>query len=199
MHLRRSCSFGDWRRRIYWNSFRLAERMLFGHTWCSPWWCSGGERLSERCSLQTACGLLTGWACPSPGPRRLLPHPEPVFWFSSAMPWPGKPAGADPDCREKNPGASRGLGKKTNNKTPRRLHPRTQGAPEVFSSLRTLVVEFVGQVGDEGLEVSELQWTPHILVGVGVKGVEVHPEGPREENWVLENKKVSFPPLCPGP
>lgn len=39
------------------------------------------------------------------------------------------------------------------------------------------MVEFVGQIRDEVLEVGELQRTPHLLISVGVKGVEVHPEG----------------------
>lgn len=76
---------------------------VFSHTWCSPWWCWGGERWLGRCSLQTACGLLTVWACLSPDPQQLSPRPEPVFWFFSAGPWPGTPAGADPDCRDKHP------------------------------------------------------------------------------------------------
>lgn len=39
------------------------------------------------------------------------------------------------------------------------------------------MVEFVRQIRDKVFEVSELQRTPHFLIGVGVKGVEVHPEG----------------------
>lgn len=50
-------------------------------------------------------------------------------------------------------------------------------APQVFASLRAFMVELVRQIGDKVLEVSELQRTPHLLVGVGVEGVKVHPQG----------------------
>lgn len=48
------------------------------------------------------------------------------------------------------------------------------------------MVELVGQIGDKVLEVSELQRAPHLLVGVGVKGVEVHPQGAREQHGILD-------------
>lgn len=47
------------------------------------------------------------------------------------------------------------------------------------------MVELVGQIGDKVLEVSELQGAPHFLVGVGVEGVEVHPQGAREQHRIL--------------
>lgn len=39
------------------------------------------------------------------------------------------------------------------------------------------MVEFVRQIRDKVFEVSELQRTPHLFVGVSVKGVKIHPEG----------------------
>lgn len=39
------------------------------------------------------------------------------------------------------------------------------------------MVEFIWQIRDKVLEVSELQRTPHLFVRVGVEGVKVHPQG----------------------
>lgn len=71
------------------------------NTLYSPWWCWGGERWWGRCSLQTVCGLLTGWVCPSPGPQQPWPRPKPRSWFFSVRLWPGRRAGADPGCTDK--------------------------------------------------------------------------------------------------
>lgn len=49
------------------------------------------------------------------------------------------------------------------------------------------MVEFVWQIGDEILEVSELQGAPHFLVGVGVKWVKVHSQGAREQHRILDD------------
>jgi len=66
--------------------------------------------------------------------------------------------------------------------------------PEVFSSLWAFVVEFVGQFRHKVFEVSELQRTPNFFIRVGIKRIEVHPEGAWEQHWVLGEKmeKVSY-------
>lgn len=59
------------------------------------------------------------------------------------------------------------------------------GVPEVFAPFRAFVVEFIRQIGDKVFEVRQLQRTPHLLICVGVKWVEVHAEGAREQHRVL--------------
>lgn len=61
-------------------------------------------------------------------------------------------------------------------------------SPEVFPSFWAFMVEFVRQIGDKVLEMSELQGTPHFLIRVGVEGIKVHAEGAWEQHRVLGKK-----------
>ena len=50
------------------------------------------------------------------------------------------------------------------------------------------MVELVRQIRDKVFEVGELQRTPNLFVGVGVKGIKVHAEGAGEQHRVLRER-----------
>ena len=58
--------------------------------------------------------------------------------------------------------------------------------PDVLSALCYVVLQPVGQPGDEGIEVGTLQHLPQLLIAVGLKGVQVQPQSPREQNRILQ-------------
>ncbi len=74
------------------------------------------------------------------------------------------------------------------------IDPKELGAghrPEVLSALSHGVLQALRQTGHKATEMGTLQCTPHLLIRVVVEGVKVHPEGPREQNWVLHRRAKS--------
>ena len=61
--------------------------------------------------------------------------------------------------------------------------------PEVLAPLGALHVQLGRGVGDELVEVGVLQDLPDVLVAVRVERVQVHPQGPREQNRFLESRR----------
>ncbi len=61
---------------------------------------------------------------------------------------------------------------------------------EVVPALCHLMLQALLQTRHKSAEVGTLQRWPYLLVSLCVKGVKVHPESPREQNWVLRNKQT---------
>lgn len=60
--------------------------------------------------------------------------------------------------------------------------------PEIFSSLRALIVEFIWKSRHKVLKMGQFQSVPHLLIRIRIKGVEIHAERSREQHGVLGNQ-----------
>lgn len=58
--------------------------------------------------------------------------------------------------------------------------------PEVFSSFGALQLELGRLVADKLLQMREFQHFPHFFITVFLKGIEVHPQSPREQDGLLQ-------------
>lgn len=65
----------------------------------------------------------------------------------------------------------------------------TGSSPQVLSSLWTLQLQLCRLVADKLVEVRMFQSFPHLFVVVLLEGVEVHPESPREQDRLLQQRR----------
>lgn len=57
--------------------------------------------------------------------------------------------------------------------------------PEVLSAFCNFMLQSVLQPGYVALQMRELQHSPNLLITEFVKWVQVHPQSPREQHWIL--------------
>lgn len=62
--------------------------------------------------------------------------------------------------------------------------------PEILSSLTTVVMQLVRQSRHQAVQVGHLQSFPHVLIRVLLKWIQVWPQRPRKQNWVLKEYRI---------
>ena len=62
--------------------------------------------------------------------------------------------------------------------------------PEILPTLGALEVQACGLGAHKCVQVRQLQSLPHVFLWVTAKGVQVHAQGPREQDGVLGTKQV---------